>query len=189
MFGIRGFKVPTILNGSSTSSGTKQPTAAASTGGVSTIRIPAKTKPPWDRKRLIEKTKGLPIPNTESKLNTIHFELASKIDFRDARIAASVLIRLIVERSVAFYAAQKGVILRDNDSLHVRISKVAKKMKELKAITANQSNILRKMGNGEELLSANTLNSWIHDYSHIPTAREVAEFWDNIRFFLIECWK
>jgi len=31
--------------------------------------------------------------------------------------------------------------------------------------------------------------AWVHDSSSIPEPREVCIFWDNIYFFLVECWK
>ena len=63
-------------------------------------KVPIKTNPPWNRPRVIKKGMSLPVPDTETKLNTILVELSSKIDVREATIAAGVLIRIVLEQNV-----------------------------------------------------------------------------------------
>lgn len=185
LFGDRGFKVPTPLKRSiSPKSG--GPTPAGLTRGN---KISAKIQSPRDRKRLIQRNAGLPVPVTEAKVISIMVELTSKIEVQKAPIAAGVLVRLILERSVDAYAKKNTVTIFDNDDLHVRIDKVAIKMKAIGVIDKSQLKQLQKMSNSDLLISAHTLNAWIHNPSYTPNPGDVCTFWDNIRFFLVECWK
>lgn len=171
LFEHRGFKKPTPL------------------GEPDKEKHTARGKPPWDRKRVIQRNAGLPTPNTETKLNTILVELSSGIDVRDATIASGVLIRLILERSVDYYAKKNKITFAKKESLANRIGKVADKMKMMDIIDIKQHELLKKMSRSEELISAHTLNAWVHNSQYIPEPRHVCTFWDNIYFFLYTCWK
>lgn len=184
LFEARGLKEPTPL-----------PKPVLSSGGQSTTgktpsasNIPAKTKLPWDRPRVIKRGMGLPVPDSETKLNTVLVELTSKVNVREATIAAGVLIRIVLERSVVYYIKQNNITTR-SDKLHVRINEVAKKMKTVGVIHSKELQQLKKMSNTEQLISAHTLNAWVHNPTYIPNPREICTFWDNIYFFLVECWK
>ena len=184
LFEARGLKEPTPLPKPVLSSGGQSP--IGKTPSIS--NIPAKTKSPWDRPRVIKRGMGLPVSNSETKLNTVLVELTSKVNVRDATIAAGVLIRIVLERSVKCYALQHNITIRKKD-LHVRINEVAKKMKDIGVINKKQLQQLQKMSHSEQLISAHTLNAWVHNPNYIPTPRDVCTFWDNIYFFLVECWK
>lgn len=158
-------------------------------GSADVIKTRTITKPAWDRNRVIQRGVGLPVPNTEPKLQTIIAELSSKIDVRQATIAAGVLIRLVLERSVESYVKKNKISFHENDKLHVLIDKAAQKMKEVGTINKNQLRQLQKMRNVEHLISAHTLHAWVHNPDYTPTPREVCTFWDNIYFFLVACWK
>jgi hypothetical protein len=187
LFGVRGFKEPTPLGKPITpNSGGKSASCSTNASPYSTI-----TKALWDRKRVIRRNAGLPpIPGTETKLISILVELSSGINVREATIAAGILVRFVLERSVEYYAKKnKDVVIYDGDKLHKRIKKVAEKMKKVGKIDQKQFEQLSKMSQSEELISAHTLNAWVHSNTYIPTPREVCTFWDNIHFFLVECWK
>ncbi len=153
-----------------------------------TKKTPAKQKPPWDRKRVIERGNGLPVPSKEVKLNTILAELGSKIDVRQATTAGGVLIRLVLERSVDAYLEYQRIKC-DSDKLHIKIDYAAKHMKQAGSINKKQAQLLKKMSQYENLISAHTLNAWVHNPDDIPTPRDVCTFWDKIYFFLLQCWE
>ncbi|MRR15665.1 MAG: hypothetical protein EG826_04320 [Deltaproteobacteria bacterium] len=183
LFGSRGCKEPTILKGSSGQSiGSSSPRSIAQSSG-----FPARRLLPQDRPRVIQRGLGLPVPASEVKLCTILAELSSRIDVRKATISASVLTRLVVEFSVDHYAEKNKVPFK-NDKLYEKISAVAQSMNKAGVINKKELHLLEKMKDYKEFISANTLNSWIHQ-SLVPTSQEVCIFWDNIRFFLVKCWK
>ncbi|MDO8722051.1 MAG: ParB/Srx family N-terminal domain-containing protein [Syntrophales bacterium] len=184
LFGNRSLKVPTPL---------AKPVAPAAgmrgAGGVAVqTKIAAKAKSSWDRPRVIQPGAGLPVPAIEAKLNTILAELRSKINVREAPVSASVLIRLIIERSVWYYITKYNVTYQKDELFHI-IEKVAEHMKVSKIINKQDYNQIRKMGNATELISAHTLNAWVHNSNYTPTPQDVCTFWDNIYPFLVKCWK
>jgi hypothetical protein len=184
-FESRGFKEPTPINNPI------KPKTGVQAAGTSTTGAPkytARAKASWDRKRVIQPKAGLPTPTTETKLNNILVELTSKIDVREAPIAAGILVRLVLEQSVEHYANNNEVDI-SNDKLHVCITKVAGKMKALGKINKKQFELLNKMRNSEELISVHTLNAWVHHSTYTPEPRHVCTLWDNIYFFLCACWK
>ncbi len=184
LFGNRSLKVPTPLAKSvAPASGMR------AAGGVpAQTKIAAKVKSSWDRPRVIQPGAGLPAPSTEAKLNTILAELRSKINVREAPVSASVLIRLIIERSVWYYITKYKVTYQKDELFHI-IEKVAEHMKVSKIINKQDYNQIRKMGNATELISAHTLNAWVHNSNYTPTPQDVCTFWDNIYPFLVKCWK
>ena len=184
LFETRGLKEPTPLPKPVPPSGGKPYNEKS----LITSKTPTKTKPPWDRPRVIKRGLGLPVPDKEVKLNTILFELSRYIDVRKATIAAGVLIRLVLERSVKSYIKKNNITCK-SDKLHSRINDVAKEMKQFGVIDKKQLEQLTKMSHSEQLISAHTLNAWVHNPNYTPNPREVCTFWDNIYFFLIECWK
>lgn len=186
LFDKRGFKEPTLLEKPT------HPTGAGAkyTGGTTPSgedSIPARRKAPRDRKRVIKPNAGIRVPETEAKLNSILVELSSRIDVREATIAASVLVRLVVEFSVDAFLQKNG--LSTDVNLNSKIKKAADKMYSQDILTKKQWEQLCKMNKSDEFLSAHTLNAWVHNPTYIPEPRSVCTFWDNIRFFLVECWK
>jgi len=183
LFGPRGIKEPTPLPKPAPPSG-KQPPK----GKPSPAKTPTKTTPPWDRKGVIKRGMGLPVPDSEVKLNTVLVELSSGVDVRKATIAAGALVRLVLERSVDYYM-KKNRVPRNKPKLHQRITKTANHMEKDGIIKQPQREQLEKMSRSEELISAHTLHAWVHNPDYSPVPREVCTFWDNIYFFLLECWK
>jgi len=181
----RGIKEPTRLPNPVLVSG-NQPSDKKTPNLKGTI--PTKTQPSWDRTRVIRRGMGLPIPTSEAKLNDILVELSSKIKVREATIAAAVLVRLVLERSVDYYIQKKKVSCK-NDKLHIRISETAKSMEQAGKINHKEIQFLEKMSKSDTLFSAHTLNAWVHNSKYTPSPREVCTFWDNIYFFIVECWK
>ena len=121
-------------------------------------------------------------------MQTIQYELTTAIDVREAPVAAGVLLRLLLERSVEYYCTQKGITIKRNDKLADLIRKSALRMEQDGHIDKKKREQLDKMKSSEELISANTLNAWVHNSTYTPTGEDVCNFWDNIRFFLVKCW-
>jgi len=184
LFKRKNIKEPTPLPKPVPPSGKPRPTGET----PSTSKTPAKRTHPWDRARVIKRGMGLSVPDKETKLNSVLVELSFGVNVRDATIAAGVLVRIVLERSVDYYIKENGINSR-SDKLHVRINEAALRMKTNGVINKKQLQQLQKMRNSEQLISAHTLNQWVHNPTYSPVPREVCTFWDNIYFFLVECWK
>lgn len=144
-------------------------------------------KPSWDRPRLIPPRSYLAIPRSETKVSNIANELARKINVKESPNAAAVLLRLLIEFSVDHYS-QKYSLKPKNDKLAARIELSAKKLNSEGHITDKQLEQLEKMRQSNEILSAHTLNAWIHHQNYSPDPQILCIFWDNISFFVNHCW-
>lgn len=153
---------------------------------TSPIPYPPK-KPSWDRARLIPPRSGLAIPRSETKISNIANELSRKISIKESPNAAAVLLRLLIEFSVAHYS-QKYSLKPKKDTLAARIELSAKKLNADGHITDNELEQLEKMREGNEILSTRTLNAWIHHVNYSPDPQTLCIFWDNIAFFINHCW-
>lgn len=160
-----------------------------STHSKSTVLQPVKVanKAPRERKRLIQRQRGLPIPPSETKALSVLNELARRIDVREAPIAAGILVRLLLEFSIDFYSQRHG-FEKGNDPLFKKLKRVADKMYEQKQITKQQLQLLQKMGKSESIISVHTLNAYVHDPSYCPKPSDLCTFWDNIYYFVCFCW-
>lgn len=166
----------------------KDPKHSAQAVKKKTGRTPS--KPPWDRKRLIDpKRTRLTIPDTpeNKKARDIYRELAREIDVRDATNAASVLLRVLLEFSIKKY--QEKNALPAKDVLHKDIKSVAGHMKKEKKIDQHSHDEIIRFCNHEELLSAKSLQRLVHSPDFIPDLRTICSLWDNIEKFVSLCWK
>lgn len=196
LFANRGIKRPgpkqspplNVVSGSGIGnpSSSPSPCTLVVTPTVTPISVPS--RPPRIRKRLIQRGQGLNVPRAMTKVCTIIYELANKIDIRDAPISASVLLRLLLEYSVENFCVVNNVTHGPNDTLARKILKVAIHMEGNQIITKKEKELLGKMGNSSELISAHTLNQYVHDLVYTPAASDLCVFWDNTYFFLRKCW-
>lgn len=144
-------------------------------------------KPNWDRVRLIESRSHLPIPFSETKARNIANELSRKIKVKEAPNAAAVLLRLFIEFAVDYYV-KKHSLSPKTDRLAPKIKTVADHLLTAGHIPNKQHEQLEKMKDGNEMLSAHTLNAWIHNANYSPDPQVLCTFWDNIHFFVNHCW-
>ena len=191
-FGVRGFSPPKVKSVSvaGQQTGPAGGVKPGGQGGASTTppRTPVRSSP-RRRHKLIRAGMGLPFPKAETKMLSIQDELANHISVSKAPIAASVLIRLIVERSVDFYIRNNGIKVDRSQHLHKKIVAVAIDMESRGRLSREDAVVFRKIGNSEELISADTMHKWIHSATYIPCQDNVCTLWDNLYSFLDKCWR
>lgn len=188
----RGFR-PSAVPAPSTApspAGPTTPTPAPAppvAGAPAPKPIPVPAKPPHLRKRLIPKGQGLNVPSTAPKVNTIIYELANHIEVAKAPVSASVLLRLLIEFSVENYMEAHTLTVTRN-YLHLKIEAVARHLEGNGRIDNKARETLCKMHDSNKLLSAHTLNQYVHKSDYTPTGQELNTYWDNIYKFLQLCW-
>lgn len=148
-----------------------------------------KRKPSWDRKRLIPpQNTSLHIPDLpkNTKANNIVTELSRKIDVREAPNAAAVLMRVLLEFSVVNYI--KNNDLKDTN-LASNIRKVAGHMARNGIIEESYKDEVMKVSENQNLLSAKTLQRYVHSFQFNPDKQTLCILWDNLDPFIAHCWK
>jgi hypothetical protein len=168
----------------------KKPAHSTST---KTGRTPA--KPAWDRKRLIDNRRTfLRIPDTpdNKRARDIYYELAKKIDVREATNAAAVLLRVLIEFSIEKYIEKyqgSNFSVKKEDSFDRKIKKIATHMHDAGKIKKEYQDEMIRFCEHHVYLSAKNLQRLVHSPDFTPDPRTICTLWDNIEKFVSHCWK
>ena len=112
-----------------------------------------------------------------------HLELATQPN------AISVLFRVLLELSIENYISQTGLSVHDNDKLAVKLIKVAKQLEADGKIDRKQMSELNKFQQADKLVSADTLNRYVHSPQFAPSKEHLASMWDTLSNFIVLCLK
>jgi len=175
------------------------PTAAHSLANKKTDQKPAASstnKPSPARVARPHKRSGL-IPNTSYAIawagriqrhRAIWEELQFHLNLDDHANAISVLFRVLVELAVENYISQtKLATIGSSDSLARRVLKVAEDLKQIGKIDQRYLELLRKFPQSDALLSADTLNRYVHSPNFAPSRDHLTALWDWMADFLVHC--
>jgi hypothetical protein len=153
-----------------------------------------KPKPPAAvRKTLIPKDCYLTVSNP--KIAEISAELRS-LELVDYPHSISVLFRVFLEQSTDHYLTAAGISLSvktangpKDKSLRVKVGEAAKEMAKQGAREKDLSGVTKGIENKNNPLSADTLNSYIHNRFYSPTDRDLKVAWDNAQLYFETIWK
>ena len=115
-------------------------------------------------------------------------ELQFHLNFSDHSNAISVLFRVLVELSVENYIEQtKLSTVNTSDTLARRVLKVAEDLEKHQKINKKYLELLRKFPQADSLLSADTLNRYVHSPNFAPSPDHLRALWDWMADFLVHC--
>jgi hypothetical protein len=103
--------------------------------------------------------------------------------------AISVLFRVLLELSVDHYADEHSVSLYQNDKLAKRVEKVGDALFSHGKIDKKQHGATKKFGQLDQLVSADTLNRYVHSPNFAPSAKHLEALWDTMADFIVACLK
>jgi hypothetical protein len=145
-----------------------------------------------DRKFLIPADFKIKIPN--GKANDIYVELRSRLEVKRCPNAAAVLMRVFIEFAAESYLNRhKGIQVKTTQkmgpSLAEKLKAITKDMEdkgtlEKKAMTK----ITQLVSNRNSLVSAYTLNQYVHSAELTPGPNELKASWTSIQLFIEKCW-
>lgn len=147
---------------------------------------------PSQRKHLIrpEDGSGLTTQSHTKRAMDIWGELQHCLEFGKHDNAIAVLFRVLVEFAVENYISQKSVAgVYDNDKLAKKFVKALDHMLATSAIDKKYHEGLKKFENTEPMLSANTMNKYVHHKSFFPSDHHLKSMWDTIEDFVVICLK
>lgn len=143
---------------------------------------------PTARKTLIPpKDFEIAWPGRLQRVHQIWEELQFHLELARHPNAISVLFRVLLELSIENYAKQTGVSLHDNDKLAIRVLKVGQHMQAAGKIDQKQLGILGKFQNSDQLVSADTLNRYVHSVNFAPSPDHLTSLWDSLADFIVQC--
>lgn len=103
--------------------------------------------------------------------------------------AISVLFRVLLELSLDHYAEAHRVIFFENDKLAKRVEKVGDALFDNGKIDKKQHTATKKFGQLDQLVSADTLNRYVHSPSFAPSAKHLEALWDTMADLIVSCLK
>ena len=162
---------------------------AKSQGSTSTTRQKPTAHPkPSQRTTLIpQKDFGLVWPGRLQRHHQIWEELQFRLELARHPNAISVLLRVLLELSIENYITQTGLAAHDNDKLAVRVHKVGKDLHAKNKIDQKYLGLLSKFQHNEKLLSADTLNRYIHSPNFAPSPEHLTSLWDSLSVLIVHC--
>lgn len=164
-------------------------------GGSKTPATPAKVKPsakvtPTVRTTLIpHKDFGLVWPGRLQRHHQIFEELQFHLDLHTHPNAISVLLRVLIELALENYIQKAGVVVQEGDKLASRLEKAGLHLKAARKIDAKQVEVLKKFKQGDKLVSADTLNRYVHSPKFAPSPEHLMSMWDSLADVVVEMLK
>lgn len=150
----------------------------------------AAMRAPRMRDTLIPKDLGYAINWTAltSRQRDIWNELQHRLLLSRHPNAIAVLLRVLIELSVDHYINRTSLAnVHPNDKLSLKVKKVAAELLAKKAIETKYHDEVRKIEQAEKVISASTMNSYIHSATFSPSPQHLCAIWDLFSRFVVLC--
>jgi len=147
---------------------------------------------PKTRKTLIrlEDGDGLVSLSHTKRAIDIWNELKFHLKFGEHDNAIAVLFRVLLELAVGNYIDRQSVTTVNlGDKLAKKFMKALNHMHSADTIDKKYHDDLKKFENAEPILSANTLNGYVHHKNFYPSDHHLKSMWDTLSDFIVICLK
>lgn len=149
---------------------------------------PTITSSPIRRVTLIPKTDyGVAWPGRLQRLRGIWEELQFHLTLDAHPNAISVLFRVLLELSIENYINQTKLVVGMNDKLALRALKVATDLNFKGKIDAKYLGEIKKFQQADRLVSADTLNRYVHSVDFAPSPEHLTALWDSLSNIIVHC--
>lgn len=150
-------------------------------------RPTAKATPTFRSRLIPQKDFGLTWPGRLQRHHQIWEELQFHLELARHPNAVSVLFRVLLELAVENYIAQAKLVVQPGDKLAARLVKVGKDLEAKGKLDQKQVGVLSKFGQGDKLVSADTLNRYVHSPNFAPSPEHLASMWDSLADVIVLC--
>lgn len=149
---------------------------------------PTSSAKPTQRTTLIPQVEyGLVWPGRLQRHHQIWEELQFGLLLAKNPNAISVLFRVLLELSIENYLNQTKLAVHDNDKLAARVVKIGKDLEAKGKIDKKQLGVLTKFQQADALVSADTLNRYVHSPNFAPSPEHLTSMWDSLSTFIVLC--
>lgn len=154
---------------------------------------PASPKPsaparPTARKSLIPQTDfKVAWPGRLQRQHAIWEELQFGLVLTEHPNAIAVLFRVLLELSVENYINQTSLAVNAGDKLALRVLKVGQDMHAKGKIDKRHLDSVKKFQQIDQLVSADTLNRYVHSSNIAPSPEHLTALWDTLAEFIVQC--
>lgn len=152
--------------------------------------IPSAKAMPTVRSTLIpQKDFSFTWPGRLQRHHQIWEELQFHLDLRKHANAVSVLLRVLLELALENYIKEANVAVHENDKLASRLHRVGLHLQAAGKIDAKQMDVINKFKQGDKLVSADTLNKYVHSPNFAPSPEHLMSMWDSLADVVVLCLK
>jgi hypothetical protein len=146
------------------------------------------TAKPSKRSTLIPQTDyGIAWPGRLQRHHQIWEELQFRLELKRHPNAISVLLRVLLELSIENCIRQGPVEVREGDKLAARALKCANHLRTQGRIDDKQFGMITKFQHLDQLVSADTMNRYVHSANFAPSPEHLTSMWDSLADFIVAC--
>jgi len=121
-----------------------------------------------------------------SRLRDIWQELQHELTLDRHKNAVAVLFRVLIELSVEHYiAVRKPANVHVNDKLAQKVVKAAAYMNTNGSLEDKRFQEIRKFDKHEIIISASTMNNYVHSPTFSPSPHHLTAVWDTLAEFIV----
>lgn len=154
---------------------------------------PIKPRPkakPTNRTTLIpQKDFGILWTGKQQRHHDIWEELQFRLNTKNHPNAVAVLFRVLLELSINYYVDEHSIAVNTNEKLARRVEKVGNALFSHGKIDKKQLSATKKFSQNYELISADTLNRYVHSASFAPSPKDLEALWDTLADLIVACLK
>ena len=147
---------------------------------------PSPRPSPSRRTTLIPPTDyGVAWPGRLQRHRAIWEELQFHLTLADHPNAISVLFRVLLELAIENYVDRTQLAVGANDKLALRALKVAEDLYGKERIDGKYFNEIKKFQHADRLISADTLNRYVHSGDFAPSPDHLTAHWDALANLIV----
>lgn len=162
--------------------------ATAPRSSKTQLSRPAVAAKPSQRATLIPHTDyGIVWPGRLQRHHQIWEELQFRLELKRHPNAISVLLRVLLELAIENCVKQGPVPVYDGDKLAARALKCANHLHVGGHIDDKQLSMIKKFQQLDQLVSADTMNRYVHSPNFAPSPEHLASMWDSLAEFIVAC--
>lgn len=163
--------------------------AASATSLSAVAGVPKRAQRPQRRTTLIPNlTFAIAWAGRIQRHRAIWEELQFHLNLSDHPNAISVLFRVLLELSIDNYIGQTSLAtVGANDTLATRVLRVAEDLQKNGKINQKYLELLRKFPQFDSLVSADTLNRYVHSPNFAPSPDHLTALWDALAELVVNC--
>lgn len=153
---------------------------------VESTKTRARRRAPKD-KSLIASADNNPFfgnPEVE-RAERIWRELQFELEFDRHENAIAVLMRVLLDISITYYARKNGIVFAHNDTFAKRVGSVADSLLARGFIDNKGRSIIRKFESDKPIVSAHSMHQYVHNPNFHPGKSDLIAIWQVIRPIVI----
>jgi len=170
--------------------GRASPSPKPDDAGVQVFPFQRKGRVPKD-KHLISRADQNPFINRPEfeRGERIWRELQFALEFDEHDNAIAVLMRVLLELAITYYAKVNGIVFGAGDIFARRVSSVADSMLNRGLIDSKGRAIIKKFESDKPIVSAHSMHQYVHNPNFHPSKSDMKAIWNVIRVVVINSAK